>query len=102
MSHQQVHATPPLDEKKDEVGSYEHQEVMEDGGTPRHYHDIDEGFDPIAVKRTMRKVDWRLIPILAAMYTVSAPAIGARPLTDRSRPWTVQTCLSLALPTTRK
>lgn len=34
--------------------------------------DIDEGFDPEFVKRTMRKVDWRLIPILSMMYLVSA------------------------------
>lgn len=34
--------------------------------------DIDEGFDPEFVKRTMRKVDWRLIPILSLMYLVSA------------------------------
>ncbi|BEI84447.1 hypothetical protein CcaverHIS002_0410510 [Cutaneotrichosporon cavernicola] len=33
--------------------------------------DIDDGFDPQFVKRTMRKVDWRLIPILIAMYTIS-------------------------------
>jgi hypothetical protein len=32
---------------------------------------IDEGFDPAFVKATMRKVDWRLIPILSAMYCVS-------------------------------
>lgn len=33
--------------------------------------DIDEGFDPELVKRTMRKVDWRLIPMLCALYTIS-------------------------------
>lgn len=32
---------------------------------------IDEGFDPALVKRTSRKIDWRLIPILTAMYCVS-------------------------------
>lgn len=34
--------------------------------------DIDAGFDPEFVKRTMRKVDWRLIPILSLMYLVSS------------------------------
>jgi len=32
---------------------------------------IDEGYDPDLVKRTVRKIDWRLLPILAAMYSVS-------------------------------
>jgi hypothetical protein len=35
------------------------------------YRDIDYGFDPAEVKRTLRKVDLRLIPILCAMYFVS-------------------------------
>lgn len=35
------------------------------------FTDIDDGFDPKDVKRVMRKVDWRLLPILTAMYTVS-------------------------------
>lgn len=33
--------------------------------------DIDEGIDPTVLKRIMRKVDWRLVPTLAAMYCVS-------------------------------
>jgi hypothetical protein len=33
--------------------------------------DIDAGFDPATVKRTMRRVDRRLLPILSAMYCVS-------------------------------
>jgi MFS family permease len=33
--------------------------------------EIDEGFDPEFVKRTIRKIDWRLIPVLIAMYCVS-------------------------------
>jgi hypothetical protein len=37
----------------------------------RLWEDIDEGFDPAEVKRTMRKVDWNLIPILSAMYCIS-------------------------------
>jgi hypothetical protein len=32
---------------------------------------IDEGFDPEVVKNLVRRVDWRLIPILSAMYFVS-------------------------------
>ncbi|GMK56332.1 hypothetical protein CspeluHIS016_0301720 [Cutaneotrichosporon spelunceum] len=33
--------------------------------------DIDEGFDPAEVKRVVRKVDWRLIPMLILMYAIS-------------------------------
>lgn len=40
--------------------------VRQDG-----YNDLDEGFDPAEVKRTLRKVDGRLIPILIAMYFIS-------------------------------
>lgn len=35
------------------------------------YNNLDEGFDPADVKRTLRKVDGRLIPILIAMYFIS-------------------------------
>jgi len=35
------------------------------------YNDIDYGFDPAELKKTIRKVDMRLIPILCAMYFVS-------------------------------
>lgn len=40
-------------------------------GSSPDSRNIDEGYDPVFVKRTLRKVDWRLIPILAAMYCVS-------------------------------
>lgn len=40
--------------------------VRQDG-----YNNLDEGFDPADVKRTLRKVDGRLIPILIAMYFIS-------------------------------
>ncbi|CAK9785899.1 unnamed protein product [Cutaneotrichosporon oleaginosum] len=40
-----------------------------------HHHSsrpaVDEGFDPAFLRSTVRKVDWRLIPILTAMYCVS-------------------------------
>jgi hypothetical protein len=36
-----------------------------------HERDIDAGFDAAFVKRTIRKIDWRMIPILSAMYCVS-------------------------------
>ena len=32
---------------------------------------IDAGFDAQEIKKTMRKVDWRLVPILAALYSIS-------------------------------
>ncbi|TXT06940.1 uncharacterized protein COLE_06271 [Cutaneotrichosporon oleaginosum] len=34
--------------------------------------DIDAGYDPAMIKRTVRKIDFRLIPILTMMYLVSA------------------------------
>jgi hypothetical protein len=33
--------------------------------------DIDEGFDPAVVKKLIRRCDWRVVPILSAMYYVS-------------------------------
>lgn len=33
--------------------------------------DIDDGFDPAYVKRVVRKVDLRLVPFLAACYSIS-------------------------------
>jgi len=38
-------------------------------GTPV---DIDEGYDPKWIKSTVRKIDWRLIPPLIAMYCISS------------------------------
>lgn len=37
----------------------------------RQWKDVDEGLDPKEVARIVRRVDWRLLPILAAMYTIS-------------------------------
>jgi hypothetical protein len=49
-------------------GDGEHIEARADNGVV----DIDEGFDPEMIKRTMRKIDFRLLPILTFMYLVSA------------------------------
>lgn len=42
---------------------------------PHHIQDqpvgIDDGFDPAYVKRVVRKVDFRLVPFLAACYSIS-------------------------------
>lgn len=50
-----------------------HDSFIEEVGAVRQegYNDLDEGFDPAEVKRTLRKVDGRLIPILIAMYFIS-------------------------------
>ncbi|GMK56054.1 hypothetical protein CspeluHIS016_0211100 [Cutaneotrichosporon spelunceum] len=37
----------------------------------RQWADVDEGFDPKTIKRITRRIDWRLLPILGAMYTIS-------------------------------
>ncbi|BEI83108.1 hypothetical protein CcaverHIS002_0309760 [Cutaneotrichosporon cavernicola] len=39
--------------------------------TPRTYADIDEGFDPKVVLAIVRKIDLRVIPVLALMYCIS-------------------------------
>lgn len=35
------------------------------------HQNIDEGFDPAFVRSTMRKVDFRLVPVLSLMYCIS-------------------------------
>lgn len=35
------------------------------------FQSIDDGFDPAEVKRLTRKVDFRIVPILSAMYSIS-------------------------------
>lgn len=42
-----------------------------DDGVHRQWKDVDEGLDPKEIARIMRKIDWRLLPILGAMYTIS-------------------------------
>lgn len=42
-----------------------------ENGVTEDLTDIDRGFSPELVKRTVRKIDWRLIPILSAVYTIS-------------------------------
>lgn len=42
-----------------------------DDGVHRQWADVDEGFDPKEISRIVRKIDWRLLPILGAMYTIS-------------------------------
>ncbi|GMK53576.1 hypothetical protein CspeluHIS016_0101620 [Cutaneotrichosporon spelunceum] len=37
----------------------------------RTYGDVDEGFDPKVIKALVRKIDLRVIPILALMYCIS-------------------------------
>lgn len=72
----------------------EHIEARADNGVI----DIDEGMDPVLVKKIMRKIDFRLIPILTLMYLVSHP-ISYQTLTTRSRPWTAPTSPSPVRPT---
>lgn len=33
--------------------------------------DIDTGIDPVYLKKLIRKIDWRLIPVLSMMYAIS-------------------------------
>lgn len=50
---------------------YQHKTIDPEGEQFAHGRNIDEGFDPHEVNRTVRKVDMRLIPILSAMYCIS-------------------------------
>lgn len=38
---------------------------------PPHGGDIDDGLDPALIKHVTRRIDLRLIPVLAAMYCIS-------------------------------
>lgn len=45
---------------------------LESSDAENAYHvDINEGFDSVALKKTLRKVDFRVLPVLMAMYCVS-------------------------------
>lgn len=76
-SHQYTMATQlqhhdSLTSEKQVVDHVEHKVPYGDlEASQNHHEDIDSGFDPTFAKKTMRKVDWRLIPILSAMYCVS-------------------------------
>lgn len=37
----------------------------------RLHANIDEGLDPVAIKKLTRRIDWRLVPVLSAMYAIS-------------------------------
>ncbi|TXT04716.1 uncharacterized protein COLE_07535 [Cutaneotrichosporon oleaginosum] len=52
-----------------EKGEVDHREF--DESRDDWHGDIDHGFDPAFVKHTRRKIDWRLIPVLGAVYSIS-------------------------------
>lgn len=60
-----------VDSEKGEIAHLEQSELPADDHHDSQLDDIDAGFDPAFVKRTMRKVDLRLVPILAALYCIS-------------------------------
>lgn len=53
-------------------------------GVDRKVHP-DEGFDPAEIKRIRRKIDWRLVPPLAALYMMSLIDRTVSTMTDRHR-----------------
>lgn len=65
-----------LESEKDVI-RHEHVEQVEyadekaDPEAVREVASIDEGMDPVAVKKLTRKIDFRLIPVLSAMYAIS-------------------------------
>lgn len=64
-----------IDEKAD-VAQYEYPVDGKTAESGNEYSEldgnIDHGYDPAFVKKAMRKVDWRLIPPLIAMYCISS------------------------------
>lgn len=63
---ERANSNSSLDEK------FQADDQIEDvEGTRRGPKNIDEGFDPAVVKKLIRRCDWRVVPILSAMYYVS-------------------------------
>jgi hypothetical protein len=67
-------------DEKDDITHLEKNHGVQDSSIPEDNthgtdvdvnRDIDHGFDPALVKRVMRKVDFRLIPVLSALYCIS-------------------------------
>lgn len=67
-------AEPPSYDEKAEVNHIDYPEeekyiAATDSEQKLH---IDDGYDPAFIKQTTRKIDWRLIPPLIAMYCISS------------------------------
>lgn len=95
MSHHKDHKEIDLvDEKHGETAEHlEHVQYSDNDvhtDTETGHKNIDYGFEPAQVKRIMRKVDLRLMPIMAALYTVSGKEYVGLTL-SRFRLWTVPT-----------
>jgi hypothetical protein len=64
-------APTPASEKQD-LEHAENYSYSNDNVEANNFHnDVDHGFDPVILKKLMRKIDIRLIPILSAMYCIS-------------------------------
>lgn len=59
-------ATPELRPSQEKKG-FDHMEKTERGSVV----EADEAFDPVEAKRIIRKIDWRLIPLLTLLYTLT-------------------------------
>lgn len=70
-----LHLTNSNNSEKGQANHVEYADIEhkadEDAEAGHLNVNIDEGFDPDFVRRTVRKVDWRLIPVLTGMYCVS-------------------------------
>lgn len=62
----QPHQYEEEKEKDLDLSLTNHSESLEDA--PASKLQPNEGYDPEMVKRTMRKIDWRLIPILGKYH----------------------------------
>ncbi|BEJ18112.1 hypothetical protein CspHIS471_0703890 [Cutaneotrichosporon sp. HIS471] len=61
----QNHAVETVEKREDWHHESDHEDEYKNG------RDIDHGFEPEFVKRTVRKIDLRIIPILGAVYSIS-------------------------------
>jgi hypothetical protein len=65
--------TKGSDEKLDPTGSGFHDvdHTLTNETNTVHLSGPDEGYDPAVIKRIRRKIDWRLVPPLSALYAIS-------------------------------
>lgn len=74
---QQIHEAESKG-SQDAKYTHDHDTVEYHGANVAHLEsakptrlDPDHGYDPAEIKRIIRKVDWRLVPPLAALYAMS-------------------------------
>lgn len=59
------------DEKRNATHDEKALDVVDTGGMSREDYDFVQSFSPEAVAKIYRKIDWRLVPMLAILYLFS-------------------------------